>query len=71
MSNAIGLFCESCGRKVPESEFEPKCPSCGACLEVKYDLRGIKEALSKKLYAKADKSLLEQWIDVFLLITLN
>lgn len=64
MSSTKGLFCELCGSETPESQFRPKCFSCGGPLEVRYDLKRIKKALSDKPVNNRSGSFLKQWIDI-------
>lgn len=64
MSHMTGLFCLNCGKRVPESEFRLKCPSCKDILEVQYDLEKMKKSLISRPLQKKSGSLLKQWIDI-------
>lgn len=64
MSHMTGLFCLNCGKKVQESEFKLKCPSCNGVLEAQYDLENMKKSLLSKSPKKRSGSILEQWLDI-------
>ncbi|MBI2833787.1 MAG: threonine synthase [Acidobacteria bacterium] len=64
MSNASGLFCQTCGSETPESHFQLTCVACGGRLEVRYDLDRIKHAWPGLPRGDSGRSVLHQWLDL-------
>ena len=61
MSVALGLFCRSCNRIIPETDFRTNCETCQTPLELVYDIKKLKKNLRKKNLLEISASLLKVW----------